>query len=211
MNVAKHMINLNCAPFPFMCTSALVSPPLVLPAGLYHDTSFQRHFNPMAGSFATYLSRNGTGTLIATRPIRAGDELLFDRTFQARFAPPAYVQELPMLHEYQKVDDMVQAIAQEGYAETLTTAQFHDLLHRLSKEIIPAGYGQGERHGTQLQPPLRAAILQQLFPRSLREFERCVEQGSARYRLHTRGVEELEQHGTLCDGREEGELWVGSR
>jgi len=178
--------------------------PLVLPAGLHHDTSFQRHFNPMAGSFSAYSSTTTTnssssstrtGTLVVTRHIRAGDELFFDRTVLAQTVPPAYVQELPLEHEYQKVDEMVQAIAREGFAETLTMSQFHDLLHRLSTEIIPAGFGQdGERDGRQ-QPPIRAAIVQQLFPRSLREFKRCLEQGSARYRLLSRGLQELEQHG----------------
>ena len=148
----------------------------------------------MAGSFSAYSSTT-TGTLVVTRHIRAGDELFFDRTVQAQTVPPAYVQELPLEHEYQKVDEMVQAIAREGYAETLTMSQFHELLHRLSTEIIPAGFGGHSQRDGRQQPPIRAAIVQQLFPRSLREFKQCLEQGSARYRLLPRGLQELEQHG----------------
>lgn len=166
----------------------------------------------MAGSFSAYsttsfaASSNTTkqystakGTLVVTRSIRAGEELFVDKTRQPGGGlihyHAAYVQELPLAQDYEVVDAMVQAIAQEGYYDTLTPAQFHDLLHRLAVEIIPAGNGGGSGGDSRRHPTTTSTILQQLFPRSQREFQRCLKEGSAKYRLLTRNLNELEQEG----------------
>lgn len=166
---------------------------LVVPVGLHHDTQFHRESNPMAGSFTAYHTTNPTAnsaaSLIAIQPIAKGEELFMDRTSSSSssFVPSAYYEGLPSINDYAMVDELVQSLEEEQQQEQLTEAQFQDLLHRVATELIPAaGYDT-----------VKTAILQALVPRSVREFQACRQQGSAKYRfLPPKTISQLEQEGT---------------
>lgn len=155
----------------------------VLAGGLTHDGNFYRHSSPMAGSMTAYTNFH----LIAKRDINAGEELFIDRSGNSRFAHPSYRTKLPVVQDYNVVDEMVQGIANEGLLTMLTEAQFNDLLYRLKEEVIETGY-KG-----------RAKVLQDIFPKSKLQFERCLELGIARCGLMERNLGWLETNGT-CNG-----------
>lgn len=152
----------------------------VVPSGLTQDNNFYRYSSPMAGASTAYTDFY----LVAKRDIRMGEELFVDRTRNSQLEHPLYTTLLPSVKDYELVDGMVQAIAQQGLSSSLTPAQFQDMLYRLGAEILESGH------------PNRKDALRKLLPRTLDEFERCLEKGAARYRLIERSHDWIWKNGT---------------
>lgn len=143
------------------------------------DSTFYRYTSPLAGASTAYTDFY----LIAKRDIEAGEELFVDRTRNARFMHEAYLDQLPSAQDYERVDEMVQAIGDQGFYDQLTEAQFQDMLYRLAHEVTTVGN------------PSRARAVQALLPRNKEQFARCYEVGAARFRFVERSRDWIRSNG----------------